>query len=371
MCLIYCQEGSSVRGVETRHTGAPKAVIRQRTGASDCNGVAYIPARSAASRVSYNRPYAGAVCDSRLKYGTGAGEFLVQISWDPQPGWEYNFIRWAEKQGYDATYCSSIDTHTGWPAGKVTKVFVSVGHDEYWSEPMRNNVEAKRDQTLKPVNLAFFSANVSMWKIQMHSGPNGVPNRQFSVNKVNSADYWRYYNNRHESDMVGVEHVWNSFPMRTIWNLTIPQGLSHPWIYTLTGIAANGTVTSTHTLFGVMGYEVDGKWIDNPEWLCSQGSRVRSGVSYITKTSFTAQNPNCPGITANGETYSSVYTAASGAQVFAVGSMNWNYALDSYGYTKPNLYPTRVTAANYVARQISHNVLRKFAGATTFTPVIE
>src|SRR5207248_7310208 len=41
------------------------------------------------------------------------------------------------------------------------KVFMSVGHDEYWSGPQRANVEAARDAG---VNLAFFSGNEVFWK---------------------------------------------------------------------------------------------------------------------------------------------------------------------------------------------------------------
>src|SRR5262249_8078393 len=41
------------------------------------------------------------------------------------------------------------------------KVFMSVGHDEYWSGQQRANVEAARDAG---INLAFFSGNEVFWK---------------------------------------------------------------------------------------------------------------------------------------------------------------------------------------------------------------
>ena len=40
-------------------------------------------------------------------------------------------------------------------------VFMSSGHDEYWSGGQRANVEAARDAG---VNLAFFSGNEVFWK---------------------------------------------------------------------------------------------------------------------------------------------------------------------------------------------------------------
>ena len=43
------------------------------------------------------------------------------------------------------------------------KLFLSVGHDEYWSGPQRAKVEAARDQGL---NLAFFSGNEVFWRVR-------------------------------------------------------------------------------------------------------------------------------------------------------------------------------------------------------------
>ena len=124
----------------------------------------------AATEVSFRRPYSGPCFpfSNRLKgygrsdlaYGSGAGEFFVQIGASPAPGWEYNCVRWLERQGYDVTYCTSVDTHATsgliWPA-KLVKGFLSVGHDEYWSEPMRRNVSQARD---RGVNLEIGRAHV-------------------------------------------------------------------------------------------------------------------------------------------------------------------------------------------------------------------
>jgi hypothetical protein len=49
-----------------------------------------------------------------------------------------------------------------------------------------------------------------------------------------------------------------------------------------------------------------------------------------------------------------IYTAGSGALVFATGSMQWNWGLD--GYNAPWLHPLRVNAA---AQQVTRNVLRR------------
>ncbi|HLO51308.1 MAG TPA: N,N-dimethylformamidase beta subunit family domain-containing protein, partial [Kamptonema sp.] len=49
-----------------------------------------------------------------------------------------------------------------------------------------------------------------------------------------------------------------------------------------------------------------------------------------------------------------VYTAASGATVFATGSMQWTWGLDDYN--APQLRPSRLNSG---AQQITRNVLAK------------
>jgi len=49
-------------------------------------------------------------------FGMGAGEFLTNNSVPPSDppslaGWEYNMVRWLEREGYDVTYSTNIDTH--------------------------------------------------------------------------------------------------------------------------------------------------------------------------------------------------------------------------------------------------------------------
>src|SRR5207237_5648132 len=74
---------------------------------------------------------------------------------------EYPMVRFLEANGYDVTYSSGADTDRRGALIKNHKMFMSVGHDEYWSGPQRANVEAARDAG---VNLAFFSGNESFWK---------------------------------------------------------------------------------------------------------------------------------------------------------------------------------------------------------------
>jgi N,N-dimethylformamidase beta subunit-like protein len=85
--------------------------------------------------VSFDRPYAAHPYGVRLD---GAGDFLRR--------WEYNAVRFLEREGYDVGYLTDVDTHQRADALNARRVFVSVGHDEYWSWPMREHVEAARDR---------------------------------------------------------------------------------------------------------------------------------------------------------------------------------------------------------------------------------
>lgn len=80
---------------------------------------------------SFNRPY-GKYCqvvDTPLSIGSG--EFML---------WEFPMVHWMEQQGYDVTYVSNLDTHHDGPGLKRVRGFLSVGHDEYWTLEMYQNV---------------------------------------------------------------------------------------------------------------------------------------------------------------------------------------------------------------------------------------
>ena len=70
-------------------------------------------------------------------------------------------VRFLEKNGYDVSYISGVDTDRSGGLLLNHKVFLSVGHDEYWSGAQRTNVAAARDAG---VNLQFLSGNEMYWR---------------------------------------------------------------------------------------------------------------------------------------------------------------------------------------------------------------
>ena len=116
--------------------------------------------------VSFDRPYALFTHPvNKHKTSGGSGEFLP---------WEFPLSFWLEQHGYDVSYISNIDTHAD-PAGLLrTKGFISVGHDEYWSLEMYDNVLKARDAG---VSLAFLCANAVLCVVPMLPSADGTPNR--------------------------------------------------------------------------------------------------------------------------------------------------------------------------------------------------
>ena len=110
-----------------------------------------------AYKVSYNRPF------------TTRGDSVADSFFNA----EYPMVRWLERNGYDVSYFSGVDADRLGPEIALRKVYLSVGHDEYWSKQQRLNVEAARDGTLPgqtaPVHLAFLSGNSVFWKTRWES----------------------------------------------------------------------------------------------------------------------------------------------------------------------------------------------------------
>lgn len=101
---------------------------------------------------SYNRPFA-----NRLAYPIGQQQNFVL-------GSEFPMLYWLEKFGYDVAYCGCADVETLSDAGLLTayKVWLSVGHDEYWTLEMKTAFLSARE---RGVHLAFLSGNEIFWRV--------------------------------------------------------------------------------------------------------------------------------------------------------------------------------------------------------------
>ena len=98
--------------------------------------------------VSYQRPYVA---------WSGRGQLL---------DWELQFVRWIEGAGYGVEYCTNVDTHARPDLQSHYELFMSVGHDEYWSKEARDAIESRLADRK---NVAIFSGNTCWWQIRFLS----------------------------------------------------------------------------------------------------------------------------------------------------------------------------------------------------------
>ncbi|MGB8855055.1 MAG: N,N-dimethylformamidase beta subunit family domain-containing protein [Burkholderiales bacterium] len=294
-----------------------------------------------AYKVSFNRPYAHNAVS--LNPAIGAGDFME---------WELLMVRFLERNGYDVAYSTNIDTHTSGARLLAHKAFLSVGHDEYWTKQMRDNVEAARDAG---VNLGFFGANNAYWQIRLEPSSTNQPNRtivayrsasvtndpMYAVNPAESTLHFRDPEiNRPEAGLIGMQYIYNSI------NSDMVVADCTSWVCSGTGLLAGDSLP------GLMGYEVDAIGASSP------GNTVAVMSSpFVCQNSF-AGCENSP----TWYTNMGYYTAPSGATVFSTGSMNWNFGLDGFG--------PRAQFVSGVAQQITMNVLNRFLGISSPAPTL-
>jgi hypothetical protein len=82
------------------------------------------------------------------------------------PDWELPLIRWAEREGWavDVVTNADLEDHPGLLAPGRYPLYLSVGHDEYWSSAMRDTVEA---HIAAGGNAAFLSGNTAFWQVRL------------------------------------------------------------------------------------------------------------------------------------------------------------------------------------------------------------
>ena len=198
-------------------------------------------------------------------------------------------VSWLEGNGYDVTYFTSVDAARSGNFISNHQIYLSVGHDEYWSGPKRSSVEVARDAG---VNLAFFSGNEVFWKtrwensidgsnavshvslLQGNFGPNSVPAQWPQVDPLDPPTWtgtWRdptksppADGGRPENSLTGqLFRVNGPGTDNTNLSIKIPAAQGKMRFWRNTPVAAQ-TAGQTWTLpGGSLGYEWDsrGQWL--------------------------------------------------------------------------------------------------------------
>ncbi len=82
-------------------------------------------------------------------------------------GPDFETLYWLEKQGYDISYTDDVAVHQNGAALREHDVVIVPGHSEYWSLEEFHAFEAARDAG---TSIASFSANTAYWKVRYEKG---------------------------------------------------------------------------------------------------------------------------------------------------------------------------------------------------------
>jgi hypothetical protein len=331
--------------------GPPSGMSLYAPGGTESTGLA-------ALKVSFNRPYGvtnlgsafalGQSQNVNAAMGVGAGEFLTNLSSDRftmAGGWEYNLVRFLEREGYDVSYVTNVDVHT-LGAGRLLqhRALLSVGHDEYWTWEMRDAVESARDQGL---NIGFFSSNTCYWQARLEAS-GGEENRILVVYKDDIAPDRVDFITGEGDQFLPAErrtHLWTSVgrpeaALVGVGNFHAPSAGPESFysadlvVYDPTSfVFADTGLSWGDTLRGLVGMETESIQSSSPP-----------GIARV------AHSPTAAGVPSD----MVVYTAASGSTVISTDSMQWSWGLDDL-----DVSATRPAFASDTARLITRNILER------------
>ena len=259
-------------------------------------------------------------------------------------------VRWLEANGYDVSYFTGLDSARRGEEILEHRLFLSVGHDEYWSGPQRVHVEAAREAG---VNLAFFSGNEVFWKVRWEDSTDEsrTPYRTMVTYKETHADakidplpdVWtgtwrdaRPFNPegpQPENALTGTiftVNAWRNDP------LLVPAEYRRLRFWRNTDIAALEPGQTVVLLKGLLGHEWD-EDLDNgfrPPGLIRLSSTTIDNVRYI-------QDHGSLYDSGTATHHLTLYRHPGGALVFGGGTVQWAWGLDAHHDTETGVPPER------------------------------
>ena len=186
------------------------------------------------------------------------------------PDWEWPFLAWAERNGFGIDVITNADLEEHPSIVDRYELLLSVGHDEYWSGPMRDTVEGFIG---RGGNVAFFSGNTALWQVRLEEQVDGRATvmvgykGQFKNDPVYGTDrigeltsIWSdHLIGRPENEMTGVSFTRGGYHRigRRVANGAGGYTVYRPehWIFEGTGIDYGDVLGAKAT---AVGYECDG-----------------------------------------------------------------------------------------------------------------
>lgn len=303
-----------VRADERKGAGVFQAAFTTYQAYNRWGGTSLYDGSPPAVEVSFDRPFA---------QGCGSGQYFR---------YEHDFVTWAESRGYDLTYLTNVDVDRDPALVMGQRIFLSVGHDEYWSRRAREAVEAA---LAAGTSLGFFSANSIYWQIRLEpSRDDGRPQRTMVCWKKRAGaedplrgtpletTKWRLPPvNEPENLLLGIMyHSWNR-PDPAPWIVRNAGA----WPYEGTGVAEGDAIP------GIVGYETD---------------RTSDDGSTPPGTILLARSPVI-GVSGALDLHEAAVRDVGSAFVFAAGTIEWSWGLSKEGTADPRV------------QRVTDNVLRR------------
>lgn len=180
--------------------------------------------------------------------------------------WEIPFIKWAEENGIRMDFAANNDLEFHPELLDHYKLILSVGHDEYWSSPMRDNLEKFIS---KGGNVAFFSGNTCCWQVRNEENGTALacfkqafrddPIFEKGDHRLLSSLWGHHLIKRPENQLTGVGFLWGGYHrshgqyMNGSGAFTVHRP-GH-WLFEGTTLKQNDNFGGKDT---IVGYECDG-----------------------------------------------------------------------------------------------------------------
>ena len=260
---------------------------------------------------------------------------------------EYPMVRWLERNGYDVSYFAGLDTDRRGEQIQDHNVFISGGHDAFWSGAQRAHVEAARDAG---VHLAFLGGGVSMWKTRYRPSIDGaetpyrtlvsfretVSHGKLDTQKTLWTGTWRdprEFNpeGAHpENALTGTIATVGGFRNDRLY---VPATYGQRRFWRNTDVADLGDGETSVLGRGVLGHQWD-QDIDNgvrPAGLIRLSETAVDNVAYL-------QDWGSVYDSGSATHHMTLYRAPSGALVFSAGSVQFSWGLDDLHnyFTRPS-----------------------------------
>ncbi len=257
------------------------------------------------------------------------------------PQWELPFVEWAERNGIALEYAANPDLEFHPEILAAYRLVLSVGHDEYWSAPMRDHLEKFIGDG---GNVAFFSGNTCCWQVRSEEGGQALTcwKQNYHTDPVFGArgsqatlsSLWSHHLvNRPENQLTGVGFLRGGYHLShgQLMDASGAYDVVRPghWIFEGTGLKAHDAFGGKDT---IVGYECDGcelTWKDGvPSATHRDGTPPSFEILAIAPAQWHPDDCQWYDQWENGRKGNAVlgmYTR--GGMVFTCGSTDWAHGL--------------------------------------------